>query len=311
MIRIYTSTNGLKEISRIEPGCWIDVIAPNEEEIKYISEKCHVSKDFLANVLDDQETSRVETDETSTLVIVDVPYIEDKRHKNRYTTIPLGIILTSTNHFITVCLKDTEVIQNFRNGVIKELDTNKKTRFTIQLLLNTSITYLNYLNIINKEIAEREKGLSKSTQNKELLNLLDIQKSLVYFLTSLKGNDTVLERLIKGNVMPLYEGDEGILEDAIIETKQGIEMTTIYREILASMSDTYATIISNNLNGIMKFLAGITIVFSIPTMIASFMGMNVPLGIFSKHPGSFGFIVVISILLSIIIALWLKKKNML
>ena len=171
--------------------------------------------------------------------------------------------------------------------------------------------YIKYLNLINREIENKEKTLIKSTSNKELLNLMHIQKSLVYFVTSLKANDIILEKLSKGNIINMYEEDLDLLDDAMIESKQGIETANIYREILASMSDTYASIINNNLNAIMKFLAGITIVLSIPTMISSFMGMNVPLGNLSDNPLAFLIILLISLLISIVIALILKKKDML
>ena len=165
--------------------------------------------------------------------------------------------------------------------------------------------------MINSEIENKEKDLIKSTSNKELLNLMHIQKSLVYFVTSLKANAIILEKLSKGNVLNLYEEDEDLLEDAIIENNQGIETANIYREIISSMSDTYATIISNNLNTVMKFLAGITIVLSIPTIIASFMGMNVDLGLLNNNPFAFLIILLISIVISLIIAFVLKKKGML
>ena len=158
---------------------------------------------------------------------------------------------------------------------------------------------------------EKEKVLKKSTENKDLIDLLEIEKTLVYFITSLKANDAVLEKISKGTILPLYEGDLDLLEDAIIENKQAIEMSTIYRDILSSITEAYATIVSNNLNYIMKFLAGATIVLSIPTMISSFLGMNVPLGSLSSENNAFALTIIIAALLSIIIAIILKKKNML
>ncbi|MCI9435437.1 MAG: magnesium transporter CorA family protein [Bacilli bacterium] len=312
MLKIYkTNTNGeIEKLKKIEPNSWINLSNPNFDEIKEVIEKTKISESLLLKVLDYEELPRIETENKATLIVVDVPYVEDKKSKNKYSTVPVGII-TKGNYFLTVCLKETEIFNDFKHNKIKGVDTAKKTRFIIQLLLKIANFYIKYLNLINREIENKEKSLIKSTSNKELLNLMHIQKSLVYFVTSLKANDIILEKLSKGNIINMYEEDLDLLDDAMIESKQGIETANIYREILASMSDTYASIINNNLNGIMKFLAGITIVLSIPTMISSFMGMNVPMGNLSDNPFAFIIILIISILISIIIALILKKKDML
>ena len=177
--------------------------------------------------------------------------------------------------------------------------------------MKVSSSYLKVLNIVNNDIDVKERVLYKSTDNKHLVELLNIEKTLVYFITSLKANDLVLEKLSKGNVISMYEEDIEILEDTIIENKQGIEMCNIYKEILSNVTDTYATIVSNNLNVAMKFLAGITIVLSVPTMISSFMGMNVNLGVLATNDYSFIFICLISLLVALLIAWILKRKNML
>ena len=290
--------------------CWIDLVNPTESELDKVSLKTNISKSLILKVLDYEELPRIEFEDNATLIVVDIPYIEDKKVKNKYSTIPLGIIINE-NYLLTVCLKETEVLKDNKNNKNKSLSTAKRTRFIIQLLFRIATYYIRYLNMINSEIENKEKDLIKSTSNKELLNLMHIQKSLVYFVTSLKANAIILEKLSKGNVLNLYEEDEDLLEDAIIENNQGIETANIYREIISSMSDTYATIISNNLNTVMKFLAGITIVLSIPTIIASFMGMNVDLGLLNNNPFAFLIILLISIVISLIIAFVLKKKGML
>ncbi len=312
MLKIYkTNGNGeIEKIKKIEPNSWINLSNPSIDEIKEITGKTNIPETLILKVLDYEELPRIETEDKATLIVVDVPYIEDKKSKNKYSTIPVGII-TKENYFLTICLKETEILNEFKHNKVKGVDTAKKTRFIIQLLLKIAAFYTKYLNLINREIENKEKSLIKSTSNKELLNLMHIQKSLVYFVTSLKANDIILEKLSKGNIINMYEEDLDLLDDAMIENKQGIETANIYREILASMSDTYASIINNNLNAIMKFLAGITIVLSIPTMISSFMGMNVPLGSLSDNPLAFIIILFISILISIIIAIILKKKDML
>lgn len=312
MLKIYkTSASGeIEKLKKIVPNSWVNLSNPNSDEIKEVIEKTKIPETLILKVLDYEELPRIETEDKATLIVVDVPYVEDRKSKNKYSTIPVGII-TKGNYFLTVCLKETEIFNDFKHNKIKGVDTAKKTRFIIQLLLKIANFYIKYLNLINREIENKEKSLIKSTSNKELLNLMHIQKSLVYFVTSLKANDIILEKLSKGNIINMYEEDLDLLDDAMIESKQGIETANIYREILASMSDTYASIINNNLNGIMKFLAGITIVLSIPTMISSFMGMNVPMGSLSDNPFAFIIILLISLLISIIIALILKKKDML
>ncbi len=312
MLKIYkTNPNSeMEKLKKIEPNSWINLSNPNADEIKEVIGKTKIPESLILKVLDYEELPRIETEDKATLIVVDVPYVEDKKSKNKYSTVPVGIIMNG-NYFLTVCLKETEIFNDFKHNKIKGVDTAKKTRFIIQLLLKIANSYIKYLNLINREIENKEKSLIKSTSNKELLNLMHIQKSLVYFVTSLKANDIILEKLSKGNIINMYEEDLDLLDDAMIESKQGIETANIYREILASMSDTYASIINNNLNGIMKFLAGITIVLSIPTMISSFMGMNVPMGKLSDNPFAFIIILIISVFISIIIALILKKKDML
>lgn len=312
MIKVYkTDLDGtIKKIKKIQANSWINLASPTTEEIKQVTTKTNIPESLILKVLDYEELPRIENEDNATLIVVDVPYIEDKKSKDKYSTIPIGII-TKDNYFVTVSLKESEILNDFKNNKIKDLDTAKKTRFIIQLLLRIATYYIKYLNLINREIENKEKILVKSTSNKELLNLMHIQKSLVYFVTSLKANDIILDKLSKGNIINMYTEDLDLLDDAMIENKQGIETANIYREILASMSDTYASIISNNLNEIMKFLAGITIVFSIPTMIASFMGMNVPLGDLANNNFSFMIVLGISILISIVVAIILKKKDML
>lgn len=313
MINIYTtdSNRNFIELKELQPGCWIDVVNPSYEELEDVSNKTNTDLDLLTKLLDDEELPRIEEGDNATLIVVDTPYITDTRYKHKYNTDPLGIIINNDGYFITVSLKKQALLNDFKNNRVKNFDIKKRTKFVIQILLRVAGIYQKELTSINNYINKKEKTLYKSTNNKELIDLLNIEKTLVYFSTSLKANDVVLEKLSKGNVLPLYEDDTDLMEDAMIENKQAIEMANIYREILTSMTDTYATIISNNLNDVMKFLAGITIVFSIPTMVASFIGMNVPLGKIGSSSVSFILIIVFSFVLSIIIALILKKKNML
>lgn len=311
MLSIYkTEEQKVVKVSEIGPNVWIDLVNPDIEEIKKVAMEAEVDEDLLMKLNDDDELPRIEVGKLSTLIVIDTPYLVDTAYKNKYYTYPLGIIIAK-DAFVTVSLKELGIFDDFKNSKIKNFHTSKKTRFTLQILLRIASIYQKDLRVIDDDINNKEKYLRKSTKNKELLDLLNIEKTLVYFINSLRDNDIVLERLSKGNVVSLYEEDQDILDDAIIENKQSIEMANIYREILTSMTDTYATIISNNLNVVMKFLAGITIVFSIPTMISSFLGMNVQLGFLGEFKYSFVIIAVISLIIALIVAKLLKNKDML
>ena len=312
-MRIYKTeleTGTLNELKEMEEDCWIHLVHPTLDEVRQVCTKTGADERLISKVLDEEELSRIEVEGESTLIVLNIPYLVDHAHKNKYRTLPLGIIHTN-RYIITIILKENKLFEDFENGNVRDFHTEKKTRFTIQLLLRISQGYLFGLDEMNKDIERQEHQLAKATKNQELIEMLNIEKSLVYFMGSLKYNQATLERLSKGNVIPFYEEDKDLLEDAMIESNQAIEMATIYKEIMASTTETYASIISNNLNVIMKFLAGITIVFSVPTMVASFMGMNVPLGDFATNPASFFILILISLGVALLIAYWLKKKDML
>lgn len=313
MLKIYKTSaveKKTKKIKRMTADCWIDLIAPTIDEIDKVVARTGIDKDLIVKLLDVEELPRVEQEDNATLIVIDIPYLEPTGDP-KYKTYPLGIIITNNNYVITVTVKKTTLLNDFKKDKVKEFRTAKKTRFLIQIMLKAASNYLKALKEINIDIAKKEKVLKRSTENKDLIELLDIEKTLVYFITSLKANDTVLEKLSKGIILPLYEGDLDLLEDTIIENKQAIEMSGIYKDILSSITDTYATIISNNLNIAMKFLAGATIVLSIPTMISSFLGMNVSLGALASRENAFIVVLMISVVVSLLVALLLKKKNML
>ena len=305
MIHYFRTVNDeLIRTETMEKGDWARMISPSEEELLQVSEAAGIALDFLKYPLDDEERPRVELEDNQMLIIIDVPVI--KEGKVIYDTIPLGIIMTSTN-IVTVCLQDLDIINDFVLGKVKGLATFKKTRFVFQLMQKTTFLYLKYLREINRKSDEIESGLHKSMRNKELIKLLDLEKSLVYFSTSLRSNGKVMERLLR--TMKLYDEDEALLEDVIIENKQAIEMSDIYSNILTSTMGAFASIISNNLNMVMKFLAAITIVVSMPTMVSSFFGMNVALP-FQNSPHGFLIVLAISLSLSGISIFFLNRKNM-
>lgn len=313
MLKIYKTSaveKKAKKVKKMTSDCWIDLIAPTQDEIDKVANRTGVEKELIMKLLDTEELPRVEQEDNATLIVIDIPYLEEEG-EHKYKTYPLGIIITNNNYIITVTVKKTLMLNDFKRNKVKDFRTAKKTRFLIQILLKSASSYLKALKEVNHDIEAKEKVLKKSTENKDLVELLETEKTLVYFMTSLKANDAVLEKLAKGIVLPLYEGDLDLLEDTIIENKQAIEMAGIYRDILSSITDTYATIISNNLNIAMKFLAAATIVLSIPTMISSFLGMNVSLGPIENLSNAFVVVVLIAVVVSIIVALLLKKKNML
>ena len=312
MLNIYELVDKkLINTDNIKVKSWIDLVSPSSNEVKEVVEKTGISKDIIVKLLDEEELPRIEKRSEETVIILDTPYLVDNSTKHKYKTNPLGIIISEKGYLITISLNEQPFLDYFKNTDIENFRTKDKSNFILQLFIMVAGIYQKELTSINEYINSKEKVLLKSTNNKELVNLLDIEKTLVYFITSLKANEIALEKVAKGTIITIDKNNEELLSDALIETKQAIEMATIYREILSSMTDTYATIISNNLNDVMKFLASITIVCSIPTMVASFIGMNVPLGSIGDSPFSFILIIVISILLSLIIAYILKRKNML
>lgn len=315
MIKIYNTdlnTNETKEINEFKKGSWINLVSPSNEEIKRVCEAINIQPDFIQYSLDLEEKARIdiEEDDSTVLFIVDVPTIEKDKESSMYTTIPLGMIVVRDDFFITVCSIKNKVIENFEKKQAKNFATYKKSRFILQLLYTNSSFFLNYLKQINKEIEVTESKLKDSLRNEELLKMLSLEKSLVYFTTSLRSNELVMEKTMRGKVIKLYDEDEDLLEDAIIENKQAIEMGKIYSDILSGTMDAYASLISNNLNVVMKFLASITLVISVPTMISSFWGMNVDLPLMNSR---FGFIIIItiSVILTLLVTWWLKKKDML
>jgi len=200
------------------------------------------------------------------------------------------------------------VLQNFFKGTVKNFSTNKRNRLILQILSRAATVYLNYLKKINRQTTEIENRLHKSMKNEELINLLDFEKSLVYFSTSLRSNELVMDRLYRSGLLTKFEEDEDFLEDLIIENKQALEMTNIHSNILSSMMDAFASVISNNLNMVMKFLTSVTIILMIPTLIASIYGMNIRLP-FARSSHAFAITIGASIMLSLIgVFIFIKRK---
>jgi len=314
MIKIYNTdlqNNKTAEINEFKKGSWINLVNPSDDEIKKVCENIKIQEDFIRYSLDIEEKARIdqEDDDNTVLFVVDVPTIEKDEDSTLYTTMPLGMIVVRDDFFITVSLRKNRVIEDFEKGKIKGFATYKKSRFILQILYSNASMFLTYLKLINKETESTEAKLKDAMKNKELLKMLSLEKSLVYFSTSLKSNEVVMEKTMKGRILKLYDEDEDLLEDAIIENKQAIEMGKIYSDILSGTMDTYASLISNNLNVVMKFLTSITLVIAVPTMISSFWGMNLDLPLEHSAWG-FPVMVTLSLILTLLVTWWLKKKDM-
>lgn len=313
MLSIYNTdleTNKFEKIKEFRPGSWINLVNPTAEEIATVCSNLNIEDEFIKYPLDYEEQARIDIEDDMTLFVIDVPIIEESKEGKAYSTMPLGLIVVRDQYFISVSLKKNRIIDAFEKGRVKEMYTYKKTRFLIQILYLNASYYLNDLKKINKEAENTVNGLKQSMKNQDLIQLLNLENSLVYITTSLKANEIVMEKTARGRILKSYEEDDEILEDAIIENRQAIEMSKIYSEVLNGTMDAYASIISNNLNVVMKLLASITIVLSLPTLIASIWGMNVPLP-FATNPYGFSIVCGISILISVIAFVWLKKKDML
>jgi magnesium transporter len=310
MIEIFKTVEGkLLKMDEMSEGCWIAMTNPTATELLDISEKTKIDINHLRAPMDEEERARIEVEDEHTIILVDIPTMEKGHGKDRFITIPLGIIV-SKDYIITVCLEDTPILRFFMEGKVRDFYTFKKTRFILQILYRNASTFLQNLRTIDRKSGEIERKLHISTQNSELIELLALDKSLVYFTTSLRSNEVVLEKMLKIENIKRYPEDEDLLEDVIIENKQAIEMANIYSGILSGTMDAFASIISNNQNNVMKFLAAITIVLSIPTMIASFYGMN-----FVHIPGGetpYGFIIVTvaALLITVITVLLFRKKKL-
>lgn len=306
MINYYkTINNSVVKIDGIEDGCWVSVIEPTQEEIVLLLEKYNLDEGFVKSSLDEEESSRVEVEDDQTLLIFDSPMVEkQERNTIQYYTMPIGIIVTKNNVF-TFSLKENVVLSEMASGLIRNVSTHMKTRFILTLLLRVTAKFLSCLKQIDKISSSIERQLYGSIKNKELIQLLSLEKSLVFFSTSLKSDEITVEKILRGRALKLYEDDQEMLEDVLIEVKQAVEMSSIYSGILSGMMDAYASIISNNVNLIMKRLTIITILMAIPTIVFSFYGMNVKNLPFANS----WFTLLLSVIITTVTAFILLKKE--
>ena len=309
MVSIYETQEGrLHECEQICPGTWVDLCAPTEEEIAAVCTQLHIDADLVRAALDEEERSRIDSEDGHMLILVDTPTVEVRPGRGFvYTTLPYGIILTEAN-IVTVCLKETALTRAFSDSPVKSFSTKKQRRMTLQMLYRNATLFLFYLREVDKASNRVENELHISMKNKELIQMLGLEKSLVYFSTSLKGNELVLEKLMRTQFVKAYPEDEELLEDVIIENKQAIEMSNIYRDILSGTIDAFASVISNNLNIVMKVLASVTIILTIPSIIFGLWGSNVPVP-FETSPYGFWIVIAIAVLFTGAAVVWMLKKK--
>ena len=308
MITILKSTErGLQTVNEITDGSWLNVIASSADEITHLHQELGIPKDFLTYPLDIDERARTEREDGAILIVLRIPQLQGDTADIPYTTVPLGIVLTD-RVVVTACKIENSITERLVAGRVRGLHTDKRNRFVLQLFYSTAIKYLSYLREINNVVERLEDELQRSTRNEELLELLKYQKSLVYFSTGLRSNELMMERLQKSGLFQTYPDDADLLEDVLTENQQAIEMVGIANNILSQMMDAFASIISNNLNVVMKFLTSVTIVLSLPTMIASLYGMNVGLPL-QNSPYAFLLIMAACFVTSLVVVLIFWKRD--
>ena len=311
-----TTETHLIELSpeRIEAGAWINLVRPTADELSEAERMTGAPQDFIRSAMDPEESSRIEIEENHILVLINVP-IDYESHDYEYDTIPLGIIITP-DYFVTICQEYNDVIQNFSEARFRYFCTFKRTRLLFQILYRSAMLFLKDLRQMTRRSDQIEQDLRQSMKNEELFQLLDLQKGLTYYSMSLRSNKVVVERLLRlcsnpqvSHIIKFREEDDDLLDDVRVEYDQAIEMAQIQTDVLAGMMDAFASVISNNLNIVMKFLASITIVLAIPTMVASFFGMNVPVP-WTAHPMGFTIVCFIALIMTIAATWVLWKKRL-
>ncbi len=313
MVKYFKTDNRhIHEEEKITDGVWIHMVEPSAEETNQVAEALDIDVADIRAALDEEESSRIELEDGYTLILIDVPSTEIRHKKVMYTTIPLGIILTQ-DVIITVCTEDLPVLQTFINNRVKEFSTKKKLRFVYQILYRTTVVYQGHLRTIDKKRNEIEERIENDTREDDLIALHELESTLVYFATSLRANGNVLDRLTRYKRLEQYPEDKELLDDVIIENKQAIEMTVIYRDIINGTRELMSSVLDNRLNNVMKSLTSITLIMAVPTVISGIYGMNVnsegmP---FANSPLGFGAIVSLIVVVCIVMMLFLKRKKIL
>jgi Mg2+ and Co2+ transporters len=298
------SENGFVEKDYWEPNCWVNVERPDSDDFYFLTKELGVPESFLEDISDVDERPRTETEDDWLLTIVRIPMPNDVSEEP-FTTVPIGII-TNGGVIVSVCYHHTDLIPDLiAHTQRKNIRVRNKLELILRILYSSAVWFLKYLKQINADVAAAEKELELSIRNEDLLRLMKLQKSLVYFSTSIRGNEVMISKL-KNNFKRTDMINEDLIDDVMIELRQAYNMVNIYSDILTGTMDSFASIISNNVNAMMKRMTSLSITLMIPTLIASFYGMNVNVHI-SDWPYAFYFIICISAALSAIVFVWFKK----
>lgn len=308
----YTQNNRTKLISESCHDCWIKMTNPSMEEAEAIAEKMGVEVDDLLAAIDLDEKTRIELPEHYTLIVMDIPSEEVRNGVRAFSTIPLGIIITK-DAIATICSEETFVLRNFERNRIGDFSTRKKLRFVYQILLECALLYQKALYSIDRKRQEIEEKVRTDIEEEDLFSLHELESTLVYFATSIRENGNVLDRLTRYSRLERFPEDQELLDDAIVENQQAIEMTDIYRSMVDGTRQLMSTVFDNRLNNVMKILTSITLILAIPTVISGMYGMNVLTKYmpFAETPYGFGIIsaIVIGVCMGLFIVL--KRKRML
>lgn len=266
----------LRPIAEIGPDTWVHVTAPSHTEVKRICESSGIPVEFITSALDPDERPRIEIEDNFILILLRIPLPNDELAETPFLTLPLSVII-APRFILTICTKPNSVISDFIETKVRNFSLENKTRFVLQIVNRTVLKYLNYLKEINHQTALLERQVHTALKNEDLIRLMRYEKSLVYFLASLRTNQLMLERLRKSELLRLSLEDKEFLEDITIDNTQALEMTNIYKSILSNLAATFSSVISNNLNQEMKTLTTVTVILMVPTLVTSFYGMNVSL----------------------------------
>lgn len=309
MIEYYKTVNKrIRQVEELSEDVWVNIVNPSIAELEYIYSETTIDINTLSTSLDREERSRLETEDNYTMVLIDVPVDESEVDSEMYSTMPLAIFILDKN-IITISYSDVAILSKFKNEAIRDFSTSKRSRFLFQILQQNAFLYLKYLRHIDRTTTKIEKNIYNSVKNKELIQILNLEKSLIYFSTSLKSNDLVLTRIMRTKSIPKYEDDEDLLEDVIMDNKQALEMATIYGDILSRIMDAFSSIISNNQNRVMSILTTLTIIMSVFTIISGFFGMNVPGIPLNDNSNAFVIILIVSVVISAVLGILILVVN--
>ena len=312
MLKLFrTDNHKTHEVSKITEGTWIQLQSPTSEEAQRVAEALNLEFNDVMAAIDPDEKTRIEILDDYTLIITDIPVKETRHHEDTYKTIPLGIIFNREN-IVTICSEDTPLLNYFHESDIKDFSTKKRLKFIYQIMLRTSMFYQRALTDVDKKRIEFEEHIGTVRNESDLVKIHELESALVYFMTSLRGNNNVINRLARSNLLSHYPEDRELLDDVIIENQQAIEMAQIYREIIDGTRELISSIMNLRMNHVMKSLTSITVIFSIPMIISGMYGMNVdakwmPL---AQAVHGFGIIGLTTVLICVIAFIILKRNKM-